>query len=124
RQASHQGACTTLLTRALSSGPRGRRSTSSGSSRGRGFSVTKQRIRLRGMSPELAEQSWESDRLLRVGRTGHVEITLEDTSISRRHAELALNEIGWVLRDMGSTNGTYLNGTRVGRADRQVHAPA
>jgi HD-GYP domain-containing protein (c-di-GMP phosphodiesterase class II) len=82
--------------------------------------VPTQRIRLRGVSPELKEQSWESERLLRVGRSKHVEVELEDASISRRHAEIALSESGWVVRDTGSTNGTFLNGTRVGRADRKI----
>lgn len=48
---------------------------------------------------------------------------LEDSSISRRHAEITLTEAGWVLRDTGSSNGTFLNSARVGRVDRklQVH---
>jgi HD-GYP domain-containing protein (c-di-GMP phosphodiesterase class II) len=77
-------------------------------------------IRLRGVSPELKERSWESDRLLRIGRSRHVEVMLDDSSISRRHAEIALSEAGWVLRDTGSTNGTFLNGNRVGRSDRRL----
>jgi HD-GYP domain-containing protein (c-di-GMP phosphodiesterase class II) len=78
-------------------------------------------IRLRGVSSELKERLWESDRLLRIGRSRHLEVVLDDSSISRRHAEIALSEAGWVLRDTGSTNGTFLNGNRVGRADRRLH---
>src|SRR5262249_46653352 len=74
-------------------------------------------IRLRGVSPELKNQSWESHTLLRIGRSRHVEITLEDSSVSRRHAEIDLTEAGWVVRDSGATNGTFLNGVRVGRSD-------
>jgi HD-GYP domain-containing protein (c-di-GMP phosphodiesterase class II) len=72
------------------------------------------------MSPEFENRSWESDRLLRIGRSRQAEVALEDTSVSRLHAEVALCETGWALRDTGSTNGTYLNGTRIGRADRKL----
>jgi putative nucleotidyltransferase with HDIG domain len=72
------------------------------------------------MSPQFKDRSWESDRLLRIGRSRHLEIILDDSSLSRRHAEIALTEAGWVLRDTGSTNGTFLNGMRVGRSDLRL----
>jgi HD-GYP domain-containing protein (c-di-GMP phosphodiesterase class II) len=77
-------------------------------------------IRLRGMSPQFKDLCWESDRLLRIGRSRHMEVILDDSSLSRRHAEIALSEAGWVLRDTGSTNGTFLNGKRVGRSDHKL----
>jgi pSer/pThr/pTyr-binding forkhead associated (FHA) protein len=33
-----------------------------------------------------------------------------DPAISRRHAEIAFIGSGWVIRDLGSTNGTSVNG--------------
>jgi HD-GYP domain-containing protein (c-di-GMP phosphodiesterase class II) len=63
---------------------------------------------------------WESESALRVGRFENLEIVLNDPSISRKHAEIAITEQGWVLRDLGSTNGTFLNGIRVGRTDRKL----
>ncbi len=41
------------------------------------------------------------------------QIPLEDNTVSRRHAELKPSEEGWMLRDLGSSNGTYINGRRV-----------
>jgi signal transduction histidine kinase/pSer/pThr/pTyr-binding forkhead associated (FHA) protein len=41
------------------------------------------------------------------------QIPLEDNTVSRRHAELNPSEEGWLLRDLGSSNGTYINGRRV-----------
>ncbi|HMP58848.1 MAG TPA: FHA domain-containing protein [Gemmatales bacterium] len=78
------------------------------------------RIRLRGVSPQLEGKHWESDQQLRVGRFENLEIVLNDPSISRKHAEIVASEQGWVLRDLGSTNGTFLNGIRVGRSDRRL----
>jgi HD-GYP domain-containing protein (c-di-GMP phosphodiesterase class II) len=72
------------------------------------------------MGPQIEGKFWESDSLLRVGRLENMEIVLNDASVSRRHAEVTATEQGWVIRDLGSTNGTYLNGVRVGRADRRL----
>src|SRR5205823_6874542 len=64
--------------------------------------------------------SWESDRRLGIGRLPSCEIILDDASVSRRHAEVFYSEAGWLVRDLGSTNGTFLNGTRLGRNAQRV----
>ncbi|MCI0462703.1 MAG: FHA domain-containing protein [Gemmataceae bacterium] len=79
-----------------------------------------QRIRLRAVSGALQGKSWESDLLLRIGRLQNLEIVLENPSISRRHAEVRHTEEGWVIQDLGSTNGTFVNGVRVGRAGMKI----
>ena len=40
-------------------------------------------------------------------------MTLADRTVSRWHASLERGVGGWVLADLGSTNGTRLNGWRV-----------
>ena len=40
-----------------------------------------------------------------------------DDTVSRRHAELRLREGSWILRDLGSSNGTWVNGRRVMEAE-------
>ena len=50
-----------------------------------------------------------------VGRRPGSDIFLSDTYMSGEHARLTLHEGGWWLADLGSTNGTYVNGTRIDR---------
>jgi pSer/pThr/pTyr-binding forkhead associated (FHA) protein len=52
-------------------------------------------------------------RVTRLGRHPDSEISLDDISVSRRHAEIECQESEYVLRDMGSMNGTYVNQRRV-----------
>ncbi len=47
-----------------------------------------------------------------VGRLPECAITLSDHNVSRRHAEVAATPNGFVVRDLGSTNGTMVNGAR------------
>jgi putative nucleotidyltransferase with HDIG domain len=73
----------------------------------------KRRIRLRGINGDVEGKVWESETILRAGRLATLEIVLDDSSVSRRHAEIRTTNNGWRLRDLGSTNGTFLNGTRL-----------
>lgn len=54
---------------------------------------------------------------LRLGRSSACELRLADDSVSRYHAELCWREGTWYLVDLGSTNGTWVNGRRVGEAE-------
>ena len=44
------------------------------------------------------------------------DLALDDKKVSRHHAEIAFTEHGYLLTDLGSTNGTFLDGARVERA--------
>jgi signal transduction histidine kinase/pSer/pThr/pTyr-binding forkhead associated (FHA) protein len=47
-----------------------------------------------------------------IGR-GSEQLPLTDNTVSRRHAQLLPHDGNWVLKDLGSSNGTYVNGIRV-----------
>jgi pSer/pThr/pTyr-binding forkhead associated (FHA) protein len=51
--------------------------------------------------------------LTRLGRSTENEISLDDITVSRRHAEVQRQGDGYVVRDSGSLNGTYLNQRRI-----------
>jgi pSer/pThr/pTyr-binding forkhead associated (FHA) protein len=66
---------------------------------------------------ELPEPPLEPERrALVIGRSMACDLTLTDPTVSRWHAELIRDGDAWVVRDMGSTNGTRVNGWRVRRA--------
>ena len=51
-----------------------------------------------------------------IGRGSDNDITLNDTFVSAEHARLSWNGRGWVIEDLGSTNGTRVNGKSIRRA--------
>jgi serine/threonine protein kinase len=79
------------------------------------------RIRIRGSGSSAKGFSWESESVLQVGRAmtqpaGAMEpsqMTLEDRHVSREHAEIRFTPDGWHVKDLQSTNGTFINGSRL-----------
>jgi hypothetical protein len=53
------------------------------------------------------------DRQIVLGRARDCDCVLADPSVSRRHAELRREGERWLLRDLGSRNGTRVNGVRL-----------
>jgi transcriptional regulator with GAF, ATPase, and Fis domain len=67
-------------------------------------------------------QEFLLDRRLAIGTQPDCDIALEDRAISRCHAEVILLDGGIVVRDLGSRNGTFLDGNRVVEAQASVGA--
>jgi predicted component of type VI protein secretion system len=61
--------------------------------------------------PDLA-RSFPLGECNTLGRSPQCDVVLRDRSISRKHALLARGEDGWVVEDLGSTNGTSKDGVR------------
>jgi putative nucleotidyltransferase with HDIG domain len=74
------------------------------------------------MNGPLKGQTWEAHEILRVGRLEALEVVLDDSSVSRYHAEVRATDRGWRVRDLGSTNGTRLNGVRLGNGQWPLRA--
>lgn len=53
------------------------------------------------------------DRPVSIGRSSECTVALSDQNVSRRHAEIRPSGRGYAVADLGSTNGTMLNGTRI-----------
>ena len=54
-----------------------------------------------------------SGEVTTIGRSDTSDVMLDDVTVSRRHAEISRTPEGWVLRDVGSLNGTYVNRARI-----------
>jgi hypothetical protein len=65
-----------------------------------------------GRTPVLALPDHPS-RPVTIGRAPDCDCHLVEPSVSRRHAQLRRVDETWLLRDLGSSNGTRLNGLRV-----------
>lgn len=48
-----------------------------------------------------------------IGRDPLADIVIDDPEISRQHARLTLTDSGYQVQDLGSTNGTYVDGKRL-----------
>ena len=55
-----------------------------------------------------------------VGRDAEAGIVLADASVSARHATIERRQGAWLVIDLGSTNGTFVDGRRVGRAGAEL----
>ncbi len=63
--------------------------------------------------PALAGREFPLGDELTVGRAAGCQITLDDTFVSQLHARVFRRESQYLVEDLGSTNGTYLNRGKV-----------
>lgn len=82
-------------------------------------------VRWWSTSTAAIRQAWRAPRLPRlvlprdervyvIGRAPESDYVLRDMTVSWRHAELRPSAGSWVLADLGSKNGTHVNGWRAG----------
>ncbi len=50
-----------------------------------------------------------------IGRSSVSDIVIDEPSISRQHARITLTDAGLLIEDLGSSNGTFVNGQRISK---------
>jgi pSer/pThr/pTyr-binding forkhead associated (FHA) protein len=50
-----------------------------------------------------------------IGRSPHSDLFLDDVTVSRHHARVLRDEVGYLVEDLNSLNGTYVNRKRIER---------
>lgn len=72
-------------------------------------------LRVSGGALDGQRAAFDQDSIL-VGRDPHADVRLDahrDRDVSARHAEIRRRDGRWLVRDLNSTNGTFLNGVRL-----------
>ncbi|MBF6591954.1 MAG: FHA domain-containing protein, partial [Ktedonobacterales bacterium] len=56
-----------------------------------------------------------------LGRTTGNDVLIPDGTVSRHHARLTFQAAAWVIEDLDSSNGTWVNGARIQRPTELEH---
>ncbi|MCH8310347.1 MAG: FHA domain-containing protein [Chloroflexi bacterium] len=62
-----------------------------------------------------------TNRPITLGRRQDNDVVIDETTVSRRHSLILDTHGGFVLRDLNTTNGTYINKVRIGENEHPLH---
>ena len=66
----------------------------------------------------MQDRQRSAEQLDQIGRAEACHVRLPDTYVSQFHAKVFARDGGWFVEDLGSTNGTYVNGIKVSEPRR------
>jgi pSer/pThr/pTyr-binding forkhead associated (FHA) protein len=66
-----------------------------------------------GPEKSLVEMNLQRRDSVVIGRGTECDVVIQDLKASRRHCQLTRNESGFMLEDLGSRNGTIVNGVKI-----------
>jgi len=66
--------------------------------------------------PQIGIQFPITDNVAVIGREESCDIVIQDAEVSRRHSQLSWEGNTFIIQDMESTNGTFVNGTQIDTA--------
>ena len=79
--------------------------------------VRVRKCKLLAVSGPLQGQEFMIDKgLFTIGSSPHNDLAMQDSTVSRHHCEIRVSSEGYVIRDLGSTNGTVVQGVKVSEA--------
>jgi pSer/pThr/pTyr-binding forkhead associated (FHA) protein len=71
---------------------------------------------LRGLQVSFGDRNFKTHGEIRVGRCRDNDVQVHDPTVSRRHCRLSLQGDKFLVEDLGSTHGTWVNGKRIQQA--------
>jgi pSer/pThr/pTyr-binding forkhead associated (FHA) protein len=66
-----------------------------------------------GSPEQLVETSLQKRDSIVIGRGSECDVVIHDMKASRQHCKLSRQDTGFLLEDLGSRNGTLVNGQRI-----------
>jgi DNA-binding NtrC family response regulator len=79
-----------------------------------GYSLSIQKCKLLVVSGPLTGREFVlNTENFTLGSSRNNDLVIDDVTVSRRHCEINLTTEGYAIRDLGSTNGTYVQGVRI-----------
>jgi len=63
--------------------------------------------------PSIGEKFFINRQVLNIGRSSESDILLDDITVSRHHAVIEKKDSAYIIKDLESLNGTYINGNIV-----------